>query len=479
MRLLRWVLLAFVPCLTPGCAWFGEESRRATMLAMPAATNTVNAARRALGTSDTWPTPTWWTRFESLELNRLIATALADNPDFKAAAARLRQSQFMVDAQAAELYPTVDANVSFSAQRFSANSVQAKLAGQNFRQMLINPLILRYHLDFWGRDEAALQGAVGRSLAVAAELADTRLLLATAVANSYFDLLAAAEKQNLAQHIVAEREALLKFEQTRFATGLATDAPILQAQMALSTARQALASARAGVELRKNLLAALAGKGADWGAGIAVEQHQFSEPPTLPADLPLHLLAHRPDISAARLHAEAAAEEIKVAETAFYPDVNLVAFTGLHSVSLSDVLLQGSSLAYAVGPSIEFPIFEGGRLRANLNYQQSAYDAAVERYNRSLVHAVQEVADALSRWRELDARLAEQRQSLADAVAAERLADSLNRHGLHDRSAPSLARLEVYQQRFRLAALQGEWRNAQVNIIKALGGGYSDAKSAN
>jgi NodT family efflux transporter outer membrane factor (OMF) lipoprotein len=475
----RLIALVLVVDFSAGCARFGdEETARASLLPMPEMTNTVAVARSSFASSDVWPSANWWTSFASPELQRLITTALADNPDFKATEARLRQSQAMVDAQAAELYPTVDANVSFSAQRFSANSVQAKLAGENFRQMLINPLILRYHLDFWGRDEAALQGAIGRSLAVAAELADARLLLASTVAKAYFELLVAVEKQGIAERILAERKALLKFEQTRLTTGLATDAPILQARIAFANAEQVLVAASTDVELSKNLLAALAGKGADWGAGIVIEQAQVDQALTLPVDLPLHLLAHRPDISAARLHAEAAAEEIKVAETAFYPDVNLVAFTGLHSVSLSDVLLQGSSVAYAVGPSIEFPIFEGGRLRANLDYQQSAYDVAVERYNRSLVHAVQEVADTLSRWRELETRLTAQRQSLTDALAAEKLADSLHSHGLSDRAAPSLARLDVYQQQFRLAALVGERHKAEINIIKALGGGYSEVKSA-
>jgi NodT family efflux transporter outer membrane factor (OMF) lipoprotein len=475
----RLILLMLAMGFSAGCARFGDDDNpRASLSSVPEMTNTAADARANFADGDAWPAQDWWIRFASPELQRLISAALADNPDLKATAARLRQSQAMVDAQAAELYPTVDANVSFSAQRFSANSVQAKLAGENFRQMLINPLILRYHLDFWGRDEAALQGAVGRSLAVAAELADARLLLSSAVARGYFELLAATAKQEIAERIVAERQALLTFEQTRLATGLAADAPILQARIALANAEQGLAAARADVALSKNLLAALAGKGPDWGAGIVIEPDRLEQALTLPVDLPLHLLAHRPDISAARLHAEAAAEEIKVAETAFYPDVNLVAFTGLHSVSLSDVLLQGSSLAYAVGPSIEFPIFEGGRLRANLEYQQSAYDAAVERYNRSLVQAVQEVADVLSRWRALNERLAAQRQSLAGALASEKLADSLHRHGLSDRAAPSLAKLEVYQQQFRLAALVGERHKTEINIIKALGGGYSDTKPA-
>lgn len=472
--LAHWACCVTVLLTASGCAWFGDETKRAEMMAIPDMSQTLAAGRPSRTVNAAWPKSTWWEIFETPALNQLINAALTDNPNFKAAAARLRQSQTMVDAQAAELYPTVDANVSFSAQRYSANSTQAKFAGEHFRQLLINPLILRYHLDFWGRDQAALEAAVGKSLAVETELADAKLLLASAVAGSYFDLVAASEKLTLAEKIVADRNALLSLHQTRLASGLVTAAPLLQAKMALNAAQQIEASARAEVDLQKNLLATLAGKGPDWGRSIVIEHGVFPNRLALPADLPLHLLSHRPDVTAARLHAQAAAQEIKVAETAFYPDVNLIAFTGLHSASVTDILLEGSSLAYAVGPSIDFPIFEGGRLRANLSYQEAIYDAAVERYNGSLLHAVQEVADTFTRWREIDERLAEQQQSVADAAEAERLADSLNRTGLNDRSELMSARLEEHQQRFRLATLEGEHFKTAVQVIKALGGGYSE-----
>jgi len=465
--------LAIIPGAAPGCAWFGDETKRAQMMVQPEMSRTL-AASPLSSVNGQWPQSSWWEVFEIPTLNQLVIAALADNPNFKVAAARLRQSQAMVDAQTTELYPTLDANVSFSAQRFSTNSVQAKLAGENFRQLLINPLVLRYHLDFWGRDKAALEAAVGKSMAVETELADARLLLASAVVGSYFDLLAASEKLTLVEKIVADREALLTLQQVRLATGLATAAPLLQAKIALNTSKQVAAGVRAEIELQKNLLAALAGKGPDWGRSIAVEGGVFPVHFALPADLPLRLLAHRPDVAAARLHAQAAAQEIQVAEAAFYPDVNLLAFTGLHSVSLTDVILQGSSLAYAVGPSVTFPIFEGGRLRTHLDYQEAAYDAAVERYNASLLHAVQEVADALARWRDIDVRMAEQQQTVADAIEAERLADSLNRSGLNDRNELVRARLEEHQQSFRLAMLEGEHFKTAVQIIKALGGGYPE-----
>ena len=204
--LAHWACCVTVLLTASGCAWFGDETKRAEMMAIPDMSQTLAAGRPSRTVNAAWPKSTWWEIFETPALNQLINAALADNPNFKAAAARLRQSQTMVDAQAAELYPTVDANVSFSAQRYSANSTQAKFAGEHFRQLLINPLILRYHLDFWGRDQAALEAAVGKSLAVETELADAKLLLASAVAGSYFDLVAASEKLTLAEKIVADRK---------------------------------------------------------------------------------------------------------------------------------------------------------------------------------------------------------------------------------------------------------------------------------
>lgn len=471
---LAWV---FIAAALTGCAWFGELTPRARMHSLPQVETTLESARASAGLDTPWPTLDWWTRFDTPQLNQLVETALADNPDFKAAVARLNQAQALVDAQAAEQYPTIDANVSFSAQRFSANSTQAKLAGEHFRQLLANPLVLRYHLDFWGRDQAALQAAVGRSFGVSAEIADAKLLLTATMAGAYFDARTAKAQLDIADTIADRRQTLLNQERIRLDNGLSSNGPLLQAKLALNLAHQSQASARAELGLRKNLLAALAGRGPDWSRDITVEAGVCNQPPPLPRDIPLHLLARRPDIAAARQYVEAAAEDIKVAETAFYPDINLIAFTGLHSVSLSDVLLQGSSLAYAVGPSIELPIFEGGRLRANLSFQQAAYDAAVERYNASLTHAVREVADALSRWREIDTAIAEQRQSVAEASEAERLTESLNRAGLADLGTLIQSQLASQQQRLRLAELEGDHCKAAVQIIKALGGGFSDNPS--
>lgn len=475
-RIGRWCITIglWIPCLFVGCALFPEEEERAAMIKQPVLEQTLAAAADRLPGSERWPAIDWWRLFAAPKLDELIATAVRDNPDLKGVEARLQQSQSLVDVQAAELYPTIHANVSYSAQRYSANSTQAKYAGENFQLLLINPLVLRYHLDLWGRDKAALQAAIGRAMAAETELVAARLLLSAAVAQAYFELASVSEQLLLARKIEDCRERLLHLNQVRLASGLIAPGPVLKAEVEMRDIQQQVAALRANIALQKNRLAALAGKGPDWGRDIAAGSLALPEQLTLPNDLRLHLLAHRPDVWAARQQVEAAAQEIKVAETAFYPDVNLISFAGLHSVTMTDVLLQGSSLAYAVGPSIDFPIFEGGRLRANLAYRRAAYDEAVNQYNSRVLNAVKEVADALAHWQAIDARLAEQRQSLAAVKEKLRLAEVRYRRGLSDRGEWLQAQTVDYQQRLSLAVLQGAHLKAATQVIMALGGGYSE-----
>jgi len=458
--------------LNSSCAWLPEPGSRAVMTAMPRIDKTLTPVRQPSSPKSAWPSESWWQSFGSPPLNRLIETALKDSPTLKTVEARLHQAQTLVDSEAAEQYPTVSANIGFSAQRYSANSVQAKLAGEHFRQLLINPFVLRYHLDLWGRDRAALEAAIGKAQAAEIEVADARLLLSAAVAGTYFDLAAAQARLAAAEKISADRAEWLKWAETRLNTGLASSAPLLKARIDLHDAKQLEAAVRADIQLQQNRLAALAGKGPDWGRQIAADRPALPSLLPLPSDLPLSLLAHRPDVQAARLRTEAAAKLIEVAKTAFYPDVNLISFAGFHSVTLTDVLLQGSSLAYAVGPSIDFPIFEGGRLRADLQYQKAAYDEAVERYNTQVLHAVQEVADVLANWQKISEQVREQQQTLAAAEAARQLAEVEYRSGLNDRRGLIEANAAASAQRLRLAALEGDYGKTAVQLARALGGGY-------
>lgn len=460
------------------CAWLPPSSKRAEMIPTPSLQHTITAAKNTFTLTNGWLQKEWWHQFHSQPLNTLIATSLKDSPNLKQVAARLQQAETLVDAQAAELYPTVDANISFSAQRFSANSVQAKLAGEHFRQLLINPFILRYHLDLWGQDEAALQAAIGKAHAMETEVADAQLLLAANIAKAYVDLTVLTIQQNISRQITSFRHQLKAIAQSRLANGLSSDVPLLKAEKNLLQSQDRETLLEGQIARQKNLLALLAGKEPDWSQHIAADLKFNDVQPEIPQALPLRLLSHRPDVQAAKMRAQAAADEIMVARTAFYPDVNLVAFSGLHSVSISDVLLQGSSLAYAVGPSVDFPIFEGDRLRAQLGYQEAAYDEAVEKYNAAVLRAVQEVADAIEQVQEITIRLEEQKQIVTTQKKSRQVAEALYREGLHNRIDSLEAMIEELEQASALAILHGESAKSLIQFYTALGGGYANPVTA-
>jgi outer membrane protein TolC len=152
--------------------------------------------------------------------------------------------------------------------------------------------------------------------------------------------------------------------------------------------------------------------------------------------------------------------------------LTITAFSGLHSVSISDVLLQGSSLAYAVGPSDYFPLFEGGRLRAQLNYKEAIYDEVVQKYNTAILRAVQEVADAVETLQQMASRLEEQRQILTAQRKSSQVAEALYRRGLNNRIDSLETATEELEQKLALATLQGESTKTLIQIYTALGGGY-------
>jgi NodT family efflux transporter outer membrane factor (OMF) lipoprotein len=419
-----------------------------------------------------WPTAAWWKQFGSPELNRIVETALRDNPTLRAAADRLQQAQATADLRTAELLPLATSGIQVSEQHYSANSIQARYAGQSFGYVVLNPVQLQYHLDLWGKDRAALEEAMGQANAQTAELAQARVLLTAAIARVYAGFHAAIEQERIAAAWTDDLQQALNIEQRRHQSGLESGAEVHQADAAFENAQQRRRALAAEVRVHRDQLAVLAGHGPDWGSALTSDPMTTGTWHGLPANVPLHLVGHRPDIIAARYRAQAANKGIAAATKAFYPDVNIRGFAGLQSADMLDVLLNGSSKAFAIGPSLDLPIFQGGRLEAQLHLKQADYDAAVEHYNAAVVRAASQVADALTRWQDIEDRRTYQERVVADLDANQHLATALHDAGLRNASSPLLSRSALAEQRLRLKGLEAEQVRAIVDFHEALGGGY-------
>ncbi|HYF18880.1 MAG TPA: efflux transporter outer membrane subunit, partial [Ramlibacter sp.] len=350
---------------------------------------------------------TWWTAFGDPQLDRLVAQALDTSPTLAMAQARLARARAAQEQVEAAGRPQVDATANAQYQRYTATgSAPAALAGAE-RDTASVQLGGSWELDVFGRHRAALRAAVGQARASEAEGAAARVQLAAQVARSYFQLARLNDQLEVARRTLAQREESLRLVQDRVRAGLDTALEVRQGEGAIHEARQQLEALQEQHQLAAHQLAALAGL-----SRLAVEPRSMDQarPLPMPTELPADLLGRRADIAAARWRVEAAAQEVALARTQFYPNVNLAAFVGLSSIGLSR-LLDADSLQWGVGPAVRLPVFDAGRLRAQLRGRAAEADLAVESYNAAVVEAMREVADQLASAQSITRQQARQRDA--------------------------------------------------------------------
>ncbi len=428
-----------------------------------------------ISVNDPWPSITWWQALQVPALAALIDTALSDNPGMKRATDRLEQAQAIVKIRGADLLPLASTDARISKQRFSGDSTQAKLAGRDFFLTTVDPLSFSYHLDLWGRDRAALAAARGARDADAAELAMARLVLTAAVVRTYVKWAAVWDQSRLVAVMTETLEKSRHIRQVRIKLGLEGKAPLESIEINLAELHQRASQLELAAALLQHQLSALLGRGMTWSPMPSVAAAPTTPALELPSVLPLSLLARRPDIQAVRARAEAARQEIKIARTAFYPDINLRGVVGFETLNIMS-LFQPANLVAGVGPSIVLPLFEGGRLKAALNFREAAYDEAIEAYNARLVDVVKATADALSRWTEARAHLADQAHALTAAHTTRHLAETLRQAGLADGLPPLESQLALDNARYVARAMEAELALAWVDVIESLGGGMSNGR---
>jgi NodT family efflux transporter outer membrane factor (OMF) lipoprotein len=194
----------------------------------------------------------------------------------------------------------------------------------------------------------------------------------------------------------------------------------------------------------------------------------------VPGVVPADLLGRRADIVAARWRVEAATHDVASARAQFYPNVNLVAFVGLSSIGFNRFFEPGSE-QYGFGPAISLPIFESGRLRANLSGKSADLDVAIESYNGNVIDAVHDVADQITSARSIERQQSQQAEALASAESAYDAATQRYRAGLSTYLTVLNAETNVLTQRRSTVDLRARVLDSQMLLVRALGGGYAPA----
>ncbi len=420
-----------------------------------------------------WPREDWWRRYDDPQLDALIADGLAGSPSLAAARARLARAVAVSGVARAALFPQVSGNAGTTYQRYSEHYVFPPPFAGSWNSDNRLAIDLGWEIDFWNKNGAALEAALSRAQAAAADGEGARVLLASSVARAYFNLQRLFAQREVSRAAIAQREDIVRITARRFAAGLDTRVEVEQAEAALATVNTELAQYDALIANARHAIAALVGAGPERGAALVARASAHPPATQLPAVVPLDLVSRRPEIVAARWRVEAAGNDVEVARAVFYPNVNLAAFIGLTSIGLSTLLEAGSAVA-GVGPAIHLPIFEGGRLDANLQARAADRDLAISAYNEALVDAVRDVADALASIGHLGPVAAAQAKARTATTNAYDLAVIRYKAGLGNYLTVLTAQTQRLVQDRLDADLKSRAFELDVDLARALGGGYVD-----
>jgi NodT family efflux transporter outer membrane factor (OMF) lipoprotein len=303
------------------------------------------------------------------------------------------------------------------------------------------------------------------------DVASARLALAGAITQAYVDLYRSWELVDIATRTQEQREQLLKLTQQRTAAGLDTQIELKIAQSTVPQARALRLQAEAARDIAVHRLAALVGDGANRYAQIGRPNLALDATLPLPEQLPIDLLAHRPDVLAARERVEAATAGRAAAHAAFYPNISLTALVGFQAIGL-DELAQSGSRIYGLGPALHLPIFDAKRLRAAYKGATAELDAATASYNAVVLDAVREASDQITLNNSLTQQITEVHATLDSASSAHELAQRRYGAGLTTQIVVLDAESRVLDARRALVTADSNRLLAHMNLLLMLGGSF-------
>jgi NodT family efflux transporter outer membrane factor (OMF) lipoprotein len=481
--------LRFLPLLAlllAGCA-VGPDYQRPGVVgtnALPAAfsgaTSTNATDWKPAQPSAHLPRGTWWEMFGDSELNRLEGLATTNNQQLAAALANFQQARALVGVARGDFWPQISAAPSFTRQRLSAN--QYGVSGSSSSGVTYNawtiPLDATWELDIWGRVRREVEGARANMSSAADLIESTKLSIQAEVAIDYFTLRSLdTQYQVLEETAVAYRRSL-ELTQNRRLGGIATELDVSLAQTQLSTTEAQVPAVQLQRATMLHALAVLCGQAAPAfevsvvRGALGAAQKAFDDGPGIPVAVPSELLEHRPDIASAERLMAAANANVGLACAAFYPRLLLNGMAGLASVDAS-TLFNWESRVWSVGPSFSWPLFTGGRNRAQLAASRAAYDAAVANYRQTVLSAFQDVEDQLAAQRLLVRQAQKERVALDSARRTVDISMDKYKGGVITYLDVVVAQSAALNLEQSMVQLDAQRLAASVSLVKALGAGWT------
>jgi outer membrane protein, multidrug efflux system len=415
----------------------------------------------------------WWELYNDTTLNGLEEQADQASPQLMAAVARVTQARAIARITEADFYPSASLDPSVDRTRQSGNrpiqpgSPATAYVANRFRV----PLTVSYEVDLWGKIRRASESVTAQARAVEAAYATVRLTLHADVAQTYFAIRSLDTEYDILRRTIEFQKQGTEIIRSRYRGGAASELDVVRADAEVATNESDLIAVQRRRAELEQALAVLVGK---MPADFTLAANPLDIlPPPIPIGLPSELLQRRPDVAQAERLVAARNAEIGVAQAAYFPSIQLTGGFGFESTDLSD-LIKTDSRIWTFGAGLTQPIFEGGRIRGNVERAKAAYDENLAIYRHQVLVAFQEVETALSGLRLLAEQADAQARAVTNSDRAAGISASRYRAGLvYFLEVLDAERTRLSNQRLA-AQIQGAQLVTSIGLIKALGGGWRD-----
>jgi len=408
----------------------------------------------------------WWDQFQDPVLSELVRTALANNKDLEIATASVDQAAAQYGIVRSAQFPQVNAGVSAARERSSANAPLP--GGRTVNDYGVN-LSASFELDVWGKLRRATESARANLLATEQGKGTVVLTVVTTVATGYIQLRALDRQLQIAQDTSDSFSEVARLQRIRFEEGAVPESDYRQAESQYRDALAHVPELEREIARQENFISVLLGRNpGPIARGNDIDGFLF---PAVPGALPAALLERRPDIRQAEQQLIAANADIGVAKAAYFPDISLTGLLGLESAQLSD-LFKGPSRVWSFGANVAQPIFNAGRIRAQVAQAEALQREALYTYQKAIISAFQDVENALIDQTKFGQVRTEQGRNVAALRRFRDLAELRYREGATIYLEVANAEQSLFNAELAYVATQAQLFQSYANLYRAMGGGW-------
>ncbi|MGD9655143.1 MAG: efflux transporter outer membrane subunit [Sulfuricurvum sp.] len=475
MKHFSFMFLVLPALLVTGCV---PAIQKAAPMADNTITDDLEKSLTLFNDSDGHLVSDWWKGYNDPQLDTLMDKALANAPTLKSIEARYAQANTIIASVESRNLPHLSADASIIRERFSLNHIFPAPLGGNYHTQYQPSLVLDYDFDFWNARSSRIAAAKNQAMAQRASIEAAKVALSNAICAAYLSWNYDERKLDVLRSLEKTAAEELKIVQKQQRLGLIDATQINVQKSALSGVTQRIAELKRTVEGKKESICVLGGFLPSYADTLKAPSINNAFAVPLPKEIRMNLLAHRADVAITKYIALSKSHSIDTAKARFYPDISLSGLLGFTSFSWAK-LFDNSSYSPSAGIALSLPLLDWGERNANLQNSVSDYNASVYDYNDAVIKAANEVVVLLKQTKLIESQIDLHHDDMNAKYANVSIRRKQFSLGLSDKLPLLSANKTAYESELEALSLDEAKAQLQIGLIKALGGGYTDAGENN